>query len=194
LACSALSTLSLAAQGVAKVRRDDQLVGPISLYLLAVADSGQRKTTCDMIFSTGLRDWETGRRQEMAAEIVTSDAAGAVHEAKKAGVLEAIKHKRHRGQDTAGEECELRELAGHAPATPLVPRLLFADATPEALAHTLATGWPSGGVLSAEAAAVFVAPGMGQDTILRRPRSPRRSGSMPGCTTRRTSTIPTGCR
>ena len=29
------------------------------------------------------------------------------------------------------------------------------DATPEALAHALATGWPSGGVLSAEAGAVF---------------------------------------
>ena len=51
---------------------------------------------------------------------MTSDAAGAVHEAKKAGVLEAIKHKRHRGQDTAGGERELHELhelAGHAPAT-----------------------------------------------------------------------------
>ena len=104
VACSARSALSLAAQGVANVRRDHQLVGPISLYLLAVADSGERKTTCDAIFSAGLRDWETERRQEMAAEIVTCEAASAVHEAKKAGVLEAIKQKRRRGQDTAGEE------------------------------------------------------------------------------------------
>jgi len=58
-------------------------------------------------------------------------------------------------------------LVGHAPVPPLVPRLLYADATPEALAHALATGWPSGGVLSAEAGAVFGAHGMGQDTILR---------------------------
>ena len=33
--------------------------------------------------------------------------------------------------------------------------------------HALATGWPSGAVLSAEAGAVFGAHGMGQDTILR---------------------------
>ena len=59
------------------------------------------------------------------------------------------------------------QLVGHAPVSPLVPRLLYADATPEALAHALATGWPSGGVLSAEAGAVFGAHGMGQDTILR---------------------------
>ena len=30
----------------------------ISLYLLAVADSGERKTTCDAIFSPGLRGCE----------------------------------------------------------------------------------------------------------------------------------------
>jgi len=165
--CSAISALSLAAQGLANVRRDHQLVGPISLYLLAVADSGERKTTCDAIFCPALRDWETGRRQEMSPKIAKLEAATAVFEAKKAGILEAIKHKRRRAQDTAGEERELEALVGHAPVPPLIPRLLYADATPEALAHALATGWPSGGVLSAEAGAVFGAHGMGQDTILR---------------------------
>jgi putative DNA primase/helicase len=167
VACSAISALSLAAQGLANVRRDHQLVGPISLYLLAVADSGERKTTCDAIFCPALRDWETGRRQEMSPKIAKLEAATAVFEAKKAGILEAIKHKRRRAQDTAGEERELEALVGHAPVPPLIPRLLYADATPEALAHALATGWPSGGVLSAEAGAVFGAHGMGQDTILR---------------------------
>jgi putative DNA primase/helicase len=167
VACSALSALSLAAQGLANVRRDHQLVGPISLYLLAVADSGERKTTCDAIFCPALRDWEIGRRQEMSPEIAKLEAATAVFEAKKAGILDAIKHKRRRAQDTAGEESELDALMGDAPVPPLVPRLLYADATPEALAHALATGWPSGGVLSAEAGAVFGAHGMGQDTILR---------------------------
>ncbi len=167
MACSALSALSLAAQGLANVRRDHQLVGPISLYLLAVADSGERKTTCDAIFSPALRDWEAGQRQEMSSEIAKLEAATVMFEAKKAGILEAIKHKRRRAQDTAGEECEFDALVGQAPVQPLVPRLLYADATPEALAHSLATGWPSGGVLSAEAGAVFGAHGMGQDTILR---------------------------
>ena len=167
VACSALSALSLAAQGLANVRRDHQLVGPISLYLLAVADSGERKTTCDAIFYPALRDWETGRRQEMAPEIAKVDAATAIFEAKKTGILDAIKHKRRRAQDSGSEERELETLVGDAPVPPLIPRLLYADATPEALAHALATGWPSGGVLSAEAGAVFGAHGMGQDTILR---------------------------
>lgn len=69
----------------------------------------------------------------MSPEIAKLEAATAVFEAKKAGILEAIKHKRRRAQDTAGEERELEALVGHAPVPPLVPRLLYADATPEAL-------------------------------------------------------------
>lgn len=47
VACSALSTLSVAVQGLVNVWRDHHLAGPVSLYLLALADSGERKTTCD---------------------------------------------------------------------------------------------------------------------------------------------------
>jgi len=77
VACSALSSLSLATQGLSNVRRDHQLVGPISLYSLAVADSGERKTTSDAIFCPALRDWETARRQEMSPEIAKLAAATA---------------------------------------------------------------------------------------------------------------------
>lgn len=159
VACSALAALLVAAQGLVNVRRDHQLAGPVSLYLLAVADSGERKTTCDTIFSPALREWESGRAMAIAPDLAARDAALAAFEAKKAGILDAIKHKRRRSQDTAREEGELDALAREAPPSIAVPRLLYADATPEALAHALATGWPSGGVLSAEAGAVFGAHG-----------------------------------
>ncbi len=165
--CSALAVLSVAAQGLVNVRRDRQLVGPVSLYLLAVADSGERKNTCDGIFSPALRKWESGQLAQMASELASQEVALAAFEAKKAGVLDAIKTKRRRSQDTAKEEGELDALAREAPQTVIVPRLLYADATPEALAHALATGWPTAGVLSAEAGAVLGSHGMGQDTILR---------------------------
>jgi putative DNA primase/helicase len=161
---AALSALSLAAQGVANVRRDHQLVGPVSLYLLAVADSGERKT-CDL--------------QRGAARLGKHPAPGPCRRSRRVrhgcGDSRSEKGRRSRSDQAqapprAGhpsEERELEALAKQAPAAPLVPRLLYADATPEALAHALATGWPSGAVLSAEAGAVFGAHGMGQDTILR---------------------------
>ena len=167
VACSALAVLSVAAQGLVNVRRDRHLIGPVSLYLLAVADSGERKSTCDGIFSPALRNWESGQLALKASELASYDVALAAFEAKKAGVLDAIKHKRRRSQDSAREESELEALANEAPRPVVVARLLYADATPEALAHALATGWPSAGVLSAEAGAVFGSHGMGQDTIVR---------------------------
>ena len=167
VSASALSVLSVAAQGLVNVRRDAQLVGPVSLYLLAVADSGERKSTCDAIFGKGLRAWESARREALAEDLRRHDTAASVHEARRAALLEAIKHKRRRSRETDAEEQALEELVRGAPAAPSVPRLLYADATPEALAHGLATGWPSGGVLSAEGGAVFGAHAMGAETILR---------------------------
>lgn len=167
VACSALSALSIAAQGIVNVRRDAQLVGPVSLYLLSVAESGERKTSCDRIFGAALRDWERDRALACARELAEFETTAASYEAKKAGLLESIKRKRRDAQDTAEDDRALTDLRATAPAPVTVPRLLYADATPEALSHALATGWPSAAVLSAEAGAVFGAHGMGYETILR---------------------------
>jgi len=167
VAASALAALSVAAQGLIDVRRDRQLVGPVSLYMLAVAESGERKTTCDRIFSAPLRDWERDRVRDAAGEQTAFDSASAVYEAKRTGLLEAIRRKRRDAGDTDDEEAALHELARDAPQAVAVPRLLYADATPEALAQALASGWPSGAVLSAEAGAVLGGHGMGYETILR---------------------------
>ena len=167
VACSALSALSIAAQGIVNVRRDPQLAGPVSLYLLSVAESGERKTTCDRVFGAALRDWERDRALACAAELAEYETATASYEAKKAGLLESIKRKRRDAQDTADDDRALVDLRATAPTPVSVPRLLYADATPEALAHALATGWPSAAVLSAEAGSVFGAHGMGYETILR---------------------------
>ena len=167
VACSALSTLSVAAQGLVNVRRDAQLVGPVSLYVLAVAESGERKTTCDRILGAALREWERDRTRAAAPEQAAHASATAVLQAKRDGLLEAIRRKRRDGHDTAEDEAALNELAASAPQAAPVPRLLYADATPEALSHALASGWPSGAVMSAEAGAVFGAHGMGYETIMR---------------------------
>jgi hypothetical protein len=71
------------------------------------------------------------------------------------------------GQGTAEDEAALNDLARNTPQAARVPRLLYADATPEALSHDLASGWPIGAVMSAEAGAAFGAHGMGYETIMR---------------------------
>ena len=80
-------------------------LGPGMAYNVGPKDRHRLQALTDVhlvsIFCPALRDWETGRRQEMSPEIAKLEAATAVFEAKKAGILEAIKHKRRRAQDTA---------------------------------------------------------------------------------------------
>jgi putative DNA primase/helicase len=148
-ACSARSALSLAAQGLVNVRRDHHLVGPVSLYLLAVAESGERKTTCDTIFSCALRQWERDRMIAMAPDLAAHEAAVAAFEAKKAGILDAIKHKRRRSQDSAHEEGALNALAREAPQPLAVPRCgsCKAQGLPAAAraARIWRAAWPTSG-------------------------------------------------
>ncbi len=167
VACSVLSALSVAAQGLINVRRDHQLVGPVSLYILAVAESGERKSTCGRIFSASLRAWERDQAAACAPRIAEQETAAATIDAKRAGLLEAVKRKRRDLQESDEEEAALQDLVRQSSAPVVVPRLLYADATPEALSHALATGWPSAAVLSAEAGVVFGAHGMGFEAILR---------------------------
>lgn len=60
----------------------------------------------------------------------------------------------------------MRTVQADKPAPLLIPRLLYSDATPEALAHGM-TRWPSAAVISAEAGAVLGAHAMGRDSIVR---------------------------
>ena len=58
VACSALAAASLAAQGLADVARRPGLVGPMSLNVLVVAASGERKTTADRRMARAIRQWQ----------------------------------------------------------------------------------------------------------------------------------------
>ena len=58
VASSFLCALSLAAQGQVDVQRANQLEGPVSLDILIVADSGERKTAIDNLPYHAQKFWE----------------------------------------------------------------------------------------------------------------------------------------
>ena len=60
VAASALTALSIAGQQVADVRRANTLCGPLSLFFLSVAESGERKSTIDGYFVNAIREYERG--------------------------------------------------------------------------------------------------------------------------------------
>jgi len=167
VACSALSVVSLVVQGLVDVRRAEGLTGPSNLFFLVIAESGERKSSNDNHFLPPLRVYEREQATLSAPLVAEYRAELAYCEAKKAGVLESIKRAAKSGRDAPDEARQLAELERRMPEAPLVPRLLYSDATPEALTHGLATQWPAAGILSSEAGNVLGSHGMGRDSMTR---------------------------
>lgn len=167
VASSALAALSLAIQAHVDVKRAEKLHGPTGLFLLTIADSGERKSTCDGFFTKAIRDHEAEQTEAAKPEQKRYKADAESWEAKRSGIKDKIRHLAKDGKLTANMESALRDLEQKKPESPRVPRLMYADATPEALAHGLAKQWPSGGVVSAEAGIVFGSHGMGKDSVMR---------------------------
>jgi putative DNA primase/helicase len=164
---AALAALSLAIQAQVDVKRAENLHGPTGLFLLTIADSGERKSTCDGIFTQAIRDYEAEQAEAARPVLTQYKADFEAWEAKRAGIKDQIRHLAKNNKSTANMESGLSDLEEVKPVPPRVPRLMYADVTPEALAHGLATKWPSGGVVSAEAGIVFGSHAMGKDSVMR---------------------------
>lgn len=167
IASSALSAISLAVQAYIDVERAGKLTGPVSLYFLSIADSGERKSTGDRYFSTALREYQESEAERAKPLISDYRANLEAWEAKRSGVKEKIRQLAKNGKPTGMLEKELRNLEHEKPLPPKVPRLIYVDATPEALAFALAKYYPSAGVLSPEGGVVLGAHGMGKESLMR---------------------------
>ena len=163
----ALSAVSVALQALYDIERAPGLSGPISLYLLTIADSGERKSTCDRHFTQAIRAYEDAQAEAAKPGIKDFKAALAAWDARRAGLLQRIKTETAGKKPTGDAEKLLRELEDEKPDAPRVPRLLYGDATPEALGFALATKWPVAGILADEGGTVLGAHGMGNDSIMR---------------------------
>ena len=60
----ALGSLSAAAQSHYDVSRDENQVSPISLSLITIAESGERKTSTDKPFAKCFHEWEINQRKD----------------------------------------------------------------------------------------------------------------------------------
>ena len=167
VASSALAAISVACQAYANVKRAEGLEGPIGLYLLVLADSGERKSTCDAYFTSAIRQHEEALAEVMKPELKKHEAALAAWQAEHDGLTSEIKRKAKRRQSTDILKEDLAQLQNEQPAAPRVPRILLGDETSENLAWSLAKQWPSAAVLSSEAGVVLGSHAMSGDNITR---------------------------
>ncbi len=115
VAASAISAISLAIQAHVDVKRAENLLGPCSLFMLTVADSGERKSTCDTFFLKSIRDYEAKVMEEKKSEISEYRAQHHAWESKIKGVKNKITSQAMKGHSTFDLESKLRTLEKEKP-------------------------------------------------------------------------------
>lgn len=153
--CSALANISLTCQSLANVARDSSLISPVSLYFLMVADSGERKSVVDNMFSKSARSWEADFTRKRERDVQVAASLHQAWQMERDGLLSQIKKTSFSGENTAYLKQELSYIFENEPEIPLLPELYFEDTTKEALASQLAGGWPSSALWSDEAGIVL---------------------------------------
>lgn len=70
-------------------------------------------------------------------------------------MIKTIRELTGKRKDTLQQETELIALEEDKPEPPKIPRLIYSDATPEALKKNVALIWPSAGIVTSEGGVVF---------------------------------------
>ncbi|NND81299.1 MAG: DUF3987 domain-containing protein [Gammaproteobacteria bacterium] len=167
VAASALSAISVAVQGYVDVQRGDRLSGPCGLFMLTIADSGERKSSCDGYFFEAIKRYQAQQIEDAKPLMREYRAEHQSWEAIQRGVAAKIQQLAKSGKPADAENRRLIDIQEAEPLEPKIPNLLYADATPEALTFHLSKNWPVGGVVSSEAGIVFGSHGMNSESVMR---------------------------
>lgn len=160
---SALSVASLAVQGFANV---ETLGGdaPLSLFCLTIAESGERKSSCDRLLMKGVRDHERTQGETFRADLAEYEVSREIWTGKRKRLLiEAA------GSDkvkATGAEADLRAL-GPEPRPPLYPNVTAQEPTFEGLLKLYQMGRPALGLFSDEAGGFIGGHAMNSDNKLK---------------------------
>ena len=139
---SFLAAASMAVQGIANVELDGRKY-PLSLYLLTIGESGERKTTVDAIAGAPLREFQETLYLKQQDEFAEWEALVESWTVEKRRIL-GDKRLSRRDREEA-----LKKL-GPPPPKPWFGMLLASEPTFEGLVKLLADGWPAAGLFSSE--------------------------------------------
>jgi len=145
-AASALAVASLAVQGFADVKT---LGGnrALSLYMLTIAGSGERKSSCDAPLMAELRTFEREQGEAQREDMQSWVNAHAIWKGDRDRILSEI--KRGKGEKKTAAQADLDALGAEPAAPPSTDRTVT-EPTFEGLTRLFTTGQPSLGIFSDE--------------------------------------------
>ncbi|TBM09568.1 DUF3987 domain-containing protein [Hafnia paralvei] len=155
IAASALGVISLACQNRIDVCRLNSLRGPVSLFLLTLAESGERKSTVDKLLMKPLYQLEENLFEKYIHDLTVWRNDEAIFNIEKKALMAKLKSDIRRNKDHYATNEQLKALLTLPPKAPVRFKLIFNDATPAAIKDHLCGQWRSVGIMSDEAGTIF---------------------------------------
>lgn len=150
-----LATISLASQGEVDVLTPAGQRTPTSLMLLAIANSGERKSSVASIFVKAVDDFQRSQDAEFKERLILWKTEHAIWEQKKKAFLRRIGKLATERHTSEEEERTLKVHQSIEPMRPKQTKLLYEDVSPEAMVRGLYQDIGSAGLFSSEGGSIL---------------------------------------
>ena len=139
LACQ-LTSMATAMQGVFNVEIPTRKIAPVSLMVMTIAQSGERKSTVDNLFMGEIKSIEKEQEAAYQKSLKEYNIQMDIHKEKKAKLKKAITLDNAENEQTIQQLVALSE---QEPTKPRAPRVIYEDTTSEALLDGLKNDLPN---------------------------------------------------
>ncbi|EQN19798.1 hypothetical protein G686_04442 [Escherichia coli HVH 6 (3-8296502)] len=141
VAASALGAVSLVCQNLIDVCRLNTLRGPVSLFFLTLAESGERKTAVDKLLMKPLYQQEMQLYSRYKSELAVWKNKEELLKAQKKALLSKLNKELRKGADESETLRQLEVLQKNSAEEPVRYKFIFNDATTAAIKNQLCGKW-----------------------------------------------------
>jgi putative DNA primase/helicase len=146
-----LAGIAIACQRRVRVKQPSGSTSGVSLYILIVALSGDRKSTSDEIILQPIRAFEESFTETKKLACAKYQSETEIWTLKQKVLQAKFEKNCSQNKSTTAEEDAIREHEKLRPQLAKTPKIIYTNATPEALAYGLYENWPSAALISDEA-------------------------------------------
>lgn len=150
-----LSAMSLASQALVVFQYQDGRKSPVSLYNVIIAESGERKTAVFNQVMKPIMEFEKQALKAYSTKVKVYEADLLAWQAINKSILNLIRKNEGKGENNTCEHKKLREHYLEKPEPPKLPKLIYNDATHEAIVKGLSENIGSAGLVSDEGGGVL---------------------------------------
>ncbi|WP_417762227.1 YfjI family protein [Shewanella sp.] len=150
---TALSAVSTALQGVINVETPIGQICPVSLMALTIAESGERKSTVQNLFTQGIKEYQKSRQQQFQQALIQYEIELEDFKARKRQLKRNARNVIDNDPSQLASDLLACELA--KPTKPISPKLTYEDCTIEALLDGLSRSSANAFLTTSEGAVVM---------------------------------------